>query len=304
MLANTTQKKTNHRILLIDDDPIGMTLLKEIANRFGYTYDTASDGKQALEIITSKPANFYSVVVSDLMMPVMGGLELIRAVKALPAYVHLPFILQTARNDEASQMEGIQAGAFYYLLKPLNFDVVGKVIESAIRDLHNYNHLQDQLSSVRTAFSLVENACFKFKTIAEAQKLAAALSFFATQPNKASLGLFELLENAVEHGNLGITYDDKSLLIDNQTLLQEIDRRLQLDENRNKFVTIDFRTEEYEKVIEITDMGNGFDFEQYLQFCPERLTDSHGRGIMIANSSCFKFMRYSNKGRTVTCVLN
>jgi len=51
-------------------------------------------------------------------------------------------------------------------------------------------------------------------------------------------------------------------------------------------------------------MGAGFDFEQYLVFSPERLTDSHGRGIMIANATCFKSMQFSHGGRTVTCTLN
>lgn len=293
-----------HRILLVDDHPQAMKLLTMLAKKAGYQYETAADGAEALDKVTSAKPGYFSAIVSDRMMPKMDGMALLKTIKQNSDYQHIPFILQTALSDADSVQEGIKAGAFYYLTKPLNLDVVEKVIASAIIDFEAHTALMGELETVKDSFALIEEATFQFKTVSEAKKLAAAISILAEKPAKAVLGLYELMVNAVEHGNLGITYDEKTRLIQTHTLIEEIKRRQRLPENADKRVRIRLKIDTECLQVEITDMGQGFDFEPYLTFSPERMMDNHGRGIMIANGIGFRHLEYRNQGRTVLCELN
>ena len=99
------------------------------------------------------------------------------------------------------------------------------------------------------------------------------------------MALFESLVNAVEHGNLGITYDDKSRLLEIGQLQSEIERRLALVENRDKRVVVQLDREVDRVRLRIEDCGPGFDYHKDLKVDPDRLFDAHGRGVMMANGT-------------------
>lgn len=118
-------------VLLVDDNQdmcefIGTSL----ADR--YRVLTASDGEAALGVLRHETV---SIVVSDVMMPVMDGLELCRRIKSDLQLSHIPVILLTAKTAEGSVMEGYEAGADDYLVKPFNIDMlklrINKFIELA-----------------------------------------------------------------------------------------------------------------------------------------------------------------------------
>ena len=78
------------------------------------------------------------------------------------------------------------------------------------------------------------------------------------------------MRNAVEHGNLGIGYDEKASLLRSGSWREEVERRLNLSENHGKFASLTFETTEEAVVIRIKDEGEGFDWQRYLDFSPER----------------------------------
>jgi hypothetical protein len=84
------------------------------------------------------------------------------------------------------------------------------------------------------------------------------------------------------HGNLGITYAEKGKLLDDKIWEQEVERRLSLPENANRYVEVRMKRVDGNLKIEIEDQGPGFDFERYLRIEESRLFDNHGRGIAIA----------------------
>ena len=98
------------------------------------------------------------------------------------------------------------------------------------------------------------------------------------------MALFELMVNAVEHGNLGISYKHKSRLLAKGMHRTEIQRRLGLPENRDKRVTIELKRDKEHLRLTIRDCGPGFDYKKYLVVDPQRLFDAHGRGILVAGS--------------------
>lgn len=103
-------------ILLVDDNE---EILEFIENELNekYTISKALNGREALEILKNE---VIQLVVSDIMMPVMDGLELCRIIKTNFEYSHIPVILLTAKNTLQSKIEGLETGADAYIEKPFS----------------------------------------------------------------------------------------------------------------------------------------------------------------------------------------
>ena len=133
----------------------------------------------------------------------------------------------------------------------------------------------------------------------EARNLAELLAYAFPDPLRTKLGLTELLVNGVEHGNLEISYAEKSSLLKAGRLDAEIARRLALQENLQKRVRVSMDRKETELEVEIVDAGKGFDWRRYLALDSERLDDSHGRGIAMSKSISFDRLEFRNSGNHV-----
>ena len=289
------------RLLLIDDTPAALKLLSLMVSSMGWDYETAEDGEQALAKIQAQEPNYYSIIISDWMMPNLNGLELLKTLKKDAQRRHIPVILQTALADKENMQQGLSEGAFYYLTKPLDMGLVQSVIQSALRDYKSHQTLREELTKITESFSSVTQAEFHYKTIEQARGLSLLIASLTDEPEDTVVGLFELMVNAVEHGNLGITYDEKTQLIEQERLADEVKQRLQQEGYRDKYVTLQLHSGDQHIEVMIRDMGQGFNFEEYLEFSMERALDNHGRGIMMANNCGFRSMTFSDGGRQVTC---
>ena len=109
---------------------------------------------------------------------------------------------------------------------------------------------------------------FTFKSLSDARNLASLLATACPEPDSVMLGLTELMINAVEHGNLGITYKDKSALNVEGEWENEVARRLELPLYKDKNVTIEFSRNDNKITFLIVDQGNGFDWNKYMEMSP------------------------------------
>ena len=116
-------------ILVVDDNPDIRTYLRTILAPF-YTISEAPDGKQGLEIAQR---DVPDLIVSDVMMPVMNGLEFCQQVKESLATSHIPVILLTARALSQHQVEGYRSGADAYITKPFEASLLLARIENLLR---------------------------------------------------------------------------------------------------------------------------------------------------------------------------
>ncbi len=117
-IMNTPLQAPNgKRILIVDDEPSIVRLLKVNLERQGFTVETAENGVQAL---TQALADYPDLLITDIMMPEMDGLELVEHVRGHPALRDLPIVLLTQRSDERTVMNGYARGADMYLNKPFN----------------------------------------------------------------------------------------------------------------------------------------------------------------------------------------
>ena len=107
------------RVLIVDDERMNRTLLEAVLARSGYATVSAKDGQEAWDILDADPTGFETILL-DRRMPRMNGMELLTRIRADERLQYLPVIMQTAHSSTEDVVEGIKAGAFYYLAKPLN----------------------------------------------------------------------------------------------------------------------------------------------------------------------------------------
>lgn len=105
-------------ILVVDDDPEIIDLLRLDLELMGFTVDSANDGLNALKKAEAKP---YDLIVLDVMMPKMDGFEVCKRIRANRISVSVPIILLTAKGTIEDKIRGFNAGADDYLVKPFEF---------------------------------------------------------------------------------------------------------------------------------------------------------------------------------------
>ena len=281
-------------VLVVDDDQAMRLTLRKVLEDEGCGVLTAGDGSEAQGVLQAHPDS-VSVVILDWLMPGMNGIELLRWMKTQHPIEHIPVILLTALNDPERVKEGIDAGAFYYLVKPFQRTLLNSILRAAVSDFRTSRDLLQKLKHYEKPLASLDQATFRFRTIAEGEQLAVMIASETPDPEHAMI-ISELLQNAVEHGNLGISYEEKGKLLEENSWQAEVDRRIALPENAKKFVVVRLKKEERVLRVEIEDQGSGFDFLRYLKIEESRLFDNHGRGIAMAAASLpLQFVGKGNK---------
>jgi len=105
------------RVVVVEDDPDISELVGRYLDKAGYKTERIASGRDALEAIVARPPD---LVVLDLMLPQMDGLEICRTLRANPKTSDIPIIMLTARGDEAERIVGLELGADDYLAKPFS----------------------------------------------------------------------------------------------------------------------------------------------------------------------------------------
>lgn len=117
------------RILLVDDSASVRQVLSIALRRAGYETLEAGNGKEALAILDAEKMN---LIISDVNMPVMNGIELVKAVKQHPTSKFTPVVMLTTEGQDDMKQAGKAAGAKAWIIKPFNppqlLDVVSKLI--------------------------------------------------------------------------------------------------------------------------------------------------------------------------------
>lgn len=285
-------------VLVVDDHQFNLELIEEYLSDEDVETVCVDNGAEALSILEESPQRF-SAVLLDRMMPGIDGMEVLSKIKNEYALNQLPVIMQTAQSGKENVLEGLTAGAHYYLSKPYSQHELTKIVASAIRDYQGYLEIQERLKQTTQPLQMMISGVFSFKSLSEARNLAALLANFCPDPNSVIVGLSELMVNAVEHGNLGITYQEKSSLNAEGEWENEVARRLEMTAYSDKQVTVEYMRNDNEVTFQITDEGSGFDWEEYMEISPEHAFDSHGRGITMAKTISFNKVEYLDTGNKV-----
>jgi DNA-binding response OmpR family regulator len=117
-------------VLIVEDNARTSELLELLFNAEGYEAEVVGDGAAALDRLSGQPP---ALVVLDVMMPEVNGVDVLRAIRATPAWAGTPVIMTSARGADGEIWEGWRAGADCYLVKPYKLDALWSTAEELLR---------------------------------------------------------------------------------------------------------------------------------------------------------------------------
>src|SRR5260221_649885 len=131
-------------ILIVDDDEDTRILIRDQLKREAYNFLEASDGAEAQSVIEEKYAEI-STVILDWKMPKMHGIEVLEWMKGESRFDQIPIIMHTGLEEPEDIKIGIEAGAFYYLMKSSRPELLRSIVRTAISD---FNYKQALLKKI------------------------------------------------------------------------------------------------------------------------------------------------------------
>ncbi|APR79641.1 Sigma-54 dependent transcriptional regulator [Minicystis rosea] len=286
--------------LVVDDSAVDRRLAGMLLSRAGFELRYAENGAEALSLIEESPPE---IVVTDMQMPEMDGLALVREVRARG--VHVPVILMTAHGSEEIAVKALQGGAASYVPKrSLAHDLVatvenvielGRAARASLRVLSCLDHIETRF--------LIDNDASAIPVIVG--HLESDLTRLAlcdeTALIQVGVALREALVNAIHHGNLELSSTLREM--DGGRAYQELaeQRRRELP-YRLRRVRVLARITRYEVTYVVADEGPGFDPSKLPNPTdPAQLERVSGRGLLLIRTFMDE-VRHNERGNEITLI--
>jgi two-component system sensor kinase len=241
-------------ILVVEDDLHLLEGIREILELNGYEVWTATNGEAGLFVLQSRRRP-PDLIVSDIMMPRMDGYDFFEAVRAEPAWIHIPFIFLTAKGEREDIKRGKRMGAEDYIVKPFDADELLVAISAKLQRRQQIErHWQNEVASIKQNILMILNHEFRTPltyVVAYADMLhrdADELSLdelrsFLNGINAGAGRLRRLVENFIllvelETGEAAQTFEWRSeALADYASLLRTVETKYQ-EQAREKEITL------------------------------------------------------------------
>lgn len=165
----------NYRILVVDDDrEIGLYIRNELSQ--WYRFDYSPNGKDALKKLLTDD---FDLVVSDVMMPEMDGITLLKKIKSNSNISDIPVILLTSKADVQERLEGLKKGADAFLAKPFNMDELHVLIDNLV---DNVRRLKGKFSGAQKQKDRVENVKVKGNDDVLMERIMKSINAHLSEP--------------------------------------------------------------------------------------------------------------------------
>ena len=299
--AETNPNAGAGRVGIIGDNARDLEASAERLRALGFSsllVDTPSAIKD------SGPGTGADVDVMLLHAPLAPAaiVQLLESLRDDPRQAPVWTIVLSRHQSLADRQRLIQAGARHLLSMPVEDATLNRVVRAALVDLAASKAIQDYVASHKSAVGHMLSAVFEIRTMDEAQKLSTMLATNCPVPEKVVVGIWELLSNAIEHGNLEIDYDEKAKLLENGRFEAELARRLRQAPYADRVARVEFRRATKSIRLRVIDEGPGFDFRRFVA-ADLPMDRPNGRGICIARTLCFDRVIYRGEGNVVEVVM-
>jgi CheY-like chemotaxis protein len=286
-------------VLVVDDSPVDRRLAGAMLEKVGCTIRYAADGQEALQDMARQ---LPDLVLADLQMPNMNGLELVAAVKS--DYPFVPVVLMTAQGSEEIAARALRQGASSYVPKrKLPDDLLPTVQRIWMGALEDRTHpqLMHYLEASEAVFVLRNDLGLIKALVAHLQQMLRCLPLAdETERLRVGIALEEALTNAYYHGNLEVgSALDRADRAAHEQLARE---RLGEAPYRERRIHVTARISRAEAVFVVRDEGPGFDVARLATAAA--LPDAErgaGRGIILMRTILDE-VRYNDAGNEVTLI--
>ncbi len=285
------------RILIVDDLATdrrlaGGLLEKDIDLQVEY----ATDGAEALARIQEEPPD---LVLTDLVMPEMTGLELVTTIRK--NHAHIPVILMTSAGSEEIAAEALQKGAASYVPKRLLSQYLLETVQRLLavsRQQRSRLRLLGCMASSDCSFELETDPALVSLLVGYLSESIEHIGLFdETARLQVSVALEEALVNALYHGNLEVGSELRET--DEEAYRRLIQSRLEASPYRDRTISIQARLTTEMAEFTIRDQGPGFDIHNLPDPTdPENLEKSYGRGVLLMRAFMDDVV-YSSAGNEV-----
>ena len=177
MSAEDKQELVQGSLLVVDDNDMNRDMLSRRLRRRGFTVDLAEGGQKALDLLGTRQ---YDLILLDVMMPDVGGIEVLKKLRKSRSAIELPVIMVTARDEKEDVVSALKAGANDYVTKPINFQEVQARVKTHLQ-------LKNMHAEIREA---KEQAV---KASGAKTDFLASMSHEIRTPMNAIIGMSELL---------------------------------------------------------------------------------------------------------------
>ncbi|MBM81085.1 MAG: response regulator receiver protein [Planctomycetaceae bacterium] len=285
------------RVLVVDDSLTERQLVGALLAKLpDWEVDLAENGKEALEYVE---ASVPDLIVTDLRMPEMDGLELVEAVKE--DFPLVPVILMTAKGSEEIAVQALQQGAASYVPKNKLADelpsVVIRVHASAVED-RSFLRLTHHITRNETSFELHTDLELIYSLVKHLRHTVRCVELGDEMERmRVGIALEEALMNAYYHGCLEMPTD---LEQEDRAAYEKLaSERSQQEPYSERQIRVDVNLNREQATYVIQDDGPGFDSQAVLESAGDELNEGTSRGVLLMKSFMDE-VTFSDKGNQVT----
>jgi CheY-like chemotaxis protein/anti-sigma regulatory factor (Ser/Thr protein kinase) len=289
--------------MIADDEVSIIDSLGEHFTRWGYTWESAADGEEALAKIMASPPD---LLVTDIKMPRIDGLELIRRIK--DEGLELPVVVITAYFDIENAITALRLGAVNFFKKPFEFPAIHNAIFKLERlkanrieraNVLNYLDKGNMHFVIPSNIDLIDGVS---NYITERAVEYGVISY--NQKFYIQLAIDEAISNAILHGNLHIKELEADADNAGKTREELYRLRCSQPDYAAKKVYVDAVVNTGRLEVAVTDEGQGFDYSLLPDPTDDvNVFDYHGRGIFVIRN-IMDNVKFSHKGNRITLIKN
>ncbi len=289
-------------VLVVDDSAVDRRLVAGLLKQANLQVELASNGREALDALN---AQAFDLVVTDLQMPELDGLALVRQIRDHGPQA--PVILITAHGSEDLAIEALRAGAASYVPKSELAQSLAQVVDEVLaltRENRDRERLNDCQTRAEFTFLLENDTALVDPIVELVQQIITSFGLCDTTGKlRTGMALQQALVNAMVHGNLELTSEQvqdsrEALMTGTGGILKE---RQDKSPYRERRVFVDLRINRDEARFVIRDEGPGFYYQQYDPQRPNDAELKRGRGIRLMRMFMDEVV-YSPSGQEVTMV--